>query len=297
MGRRNLHLLRCKALEYIEESRVVERTIEETRVKAFQNGSTKSEQVNSLSAQKEVIDDRTREILTPYAQVTCQHFSKKMLNMLPRELRDVVYEYLLTPDYVWVGTEYLTNSGPPCENDRDVHFWDLESLFYLWNRAKNNEIIERFLTSDRWGLGLKPHEHISKVRFDLGDSIIHHPGSRVHYLGRRRSEHCLPPNYAATLTAPLKTFLNFEFPDRAHFLIRTHTLGGLQEGCLASDILRETLGTLIADFSTLRTRGQRWLVQWCELPHLEFTSRERDLSTEFCTAAIKKELSLQRTAG
>jgi hypothetical protein len=259
-----------------------------------------------LETRKGIIESCIRDTLKPYAQAICQNFSRKVLSKLPRELRDVVYECLVTPDYVYVGTEYFTNTGLPCEHDRDAHFWSSDyvgdvmkadlvqtwyrtSLFYLWNRAKNYEVISRFLTSDRWGVGLKPHEHIARVRFDLGDSLIHQPGVRIHYPGGQMQESCLDSRYTAALTAPLKTFLAYGFPDRAHFLIRIHTLGSLETSCLSGELLRETLEAIVADLAKLRAAGQRWTVQWSELPDLEFTSSQRDLTAEGWKTSIEKK--------
>ncbi|KAH7074231.1 hypothetical protein FB567DRAFT_191895 [Paraphoma chrysanthemicola] len=321
MSQRDLHLLRHKAIEYIHESDAVQLAIKTERAKeplvknTYANppppsggvGSTvPSQRLSYLETRKGIIESCIRDTLKPYAQAICLHFSKKVLSKLPREMRDIVYEYLVTPDYIWVGTEYFTNTGPPCDVQRDAHFWSpayvgdamqaeivqtwyRTSLFYLWNRAKNHELIERFLTQDRWGIGVLPHEHISRLRFDLGDDLIHQREIRVHVPGRSRQERCLDERYVPALTAPLKTVLRFTFPNRAHFLIRIHTLGSLETACLSGTLLDKTLEEILADLKTLKASGQRWTVQWSEMPTLEFTSAERELAVQTWKEAIELE--------
>ncbi|KAH7069764.1 hypothetical protein BKA63DRAFT_493973 [Paraphoma chrysanthemicola] len=319
MSRRDLHLLRRKAIEYIHESDALQLAIESEQPKSplfkfsHENppeppggarNTAKSERLPYLETRKGIIESCIRDTLKPYSQAICLHFSKKVLAKLPREMRDIVYEYLVEPDYIWVGTEYFTNTGPPCDVQRDAHFWSpayvgdamqaeivqtwyRTSLFYLWNRAKNHELIERFLTQDRWGIGVLPHEHISRLRFDLGDNLIHQREIRVHVPGGSRQERCLDERYVPALTAPLKTVVRFTFPNRAHFLIRIHTLGSLETACLSGTLLDKTLEEILADLKTLKARGQRWTVQWTELPNLEFTSTERELSPLAWNEAIE----------
>jgi hypothetical protein len=220
-----------------------------------------------------------------YAQAICKSLCQMVTTKLPRELRDLVYEHSITPDIVYVGPQYLTNEGQPCENDRDAHHWDARyvgdamavelaqtwyrlSLFYFWQKAKHGEIIERFMKSDRWNFGINPYEHISRVRFDLGDDVLH---SRGHF--------CTPTAaYPTKLTMPFKMLAKFRFPNRVQFLIRIHTYGSLDVGCLSGEDLHHTLEEIIADLKGLMTHNHRFNVQWSELGNLEFGSVDCQLS-------------------
>lgn len=238
-------------------------------------------------AKKQQLEVKIREELEPYAQAICQHFCKKLLAKLPRELRDMVYEYVVAPDYIYVCQLYLNKIDQPCEIDRGAHWWDANfvghsmqielvqtwyrvSLFYFWERAKNVEVINRFMTFDRWGLGLQPYQWMSRVRFDLGDDKFH-------------TQYCQPHHhfqqYPATLTAPLRALHQFRFPQRVRFLIRIHTYGSLENRCLKGKDLRDALEEVVANLQLLCSARHRFFIQWSEIGNLEFDSKNCTFSS------------------
>jgi hypothetical protein len=234
------------------------------------------------------MEKQVQDRIECFAQATCKVLCRMVITKLPRELRDLVYEHLVTPDIVYVGPQYLTNEGRPCENDRDAHHWDIRyvgdamavelaqtwyrsSLFYFWQKGKHSQIIERFMNNDRWNYGIKPHEHISRVRFDLGDDVVHHPG---HYCAYTM------PAYPEKLTMPFKMLAKIRFPNRVHFLIRIHTYGSLNVGYLSGGNLHLTLQEIIAGLKGLLTNNHRFNVQWSELADLEFASVDCQLSAD-----------------
>jgi hypothetical protein len=256
-------------------------------------------QVKSPEAKRLVDEDHIRENLEPYSKAISRHFCEKIVTRLPLELRSIIYENLITPDYIYVGPQYLMNTGRPCENDRDAHFWSADyvgeamfielvqcwyrvSLFYFWDKAHNIEVIERFMACDRWGLDITPHEHLSRVRFDLSDRDTHTP------LHMSPTTKCIPQNYAMTLCAPLRSFAKFRFPNRVRFLIRIHTLGSLESNCFHDDTLHETLEELLSNLRVFRAGGHRFDVQWSEAGNLGFGSADCTLSTEVWQREIAK---------
>ncbi|KAH8722995.1 hypothetical protein GQ44DRAFT_711175 [Phaeosphaeriaceae sp. PMI808] len=236
------------------------------------------------------------------AQASCQRICKSLYSKLPRELRDTIYEDIVEPDNVYAGIQYLENRGNPSEESRDAHYWDTKyvgetvrveliqtwyrvSMFYFWDRKKNDEIIDKFFSFDRWGMGLKPHEYLSRVRFDLGDEILHNGSCRSAYGGE-----CVPKEYPAILTSHLKRMAQFCFPNRVQFLIRIHTYGSLRLGCLQGARLEETLKEILDNFMVLYSAGHRFTVQWSEIENLEFSSGYGTLSVEAWKAGIEMAL-------
>jgi hypothetical protein len=293
-------------MRYTEESRTLDSEIDGVenapRRKFFEppsDGQKIAMRIKSLKAKKQITEDHIRENLEPYSKAISRHFCEKIITRLPLELRSIIYEDLITPDYIYVGPQYLTNTGKPCENDRDAHFWSAEyvgeamsielvqcwyrvSLFYFWDKAHNIEVIERFVAFDRWGLDIKPHEHLSRVRFDLSDVNTHTP---FHV---RHAAKCIPQNYATTLCAPLRSLTQFRFPNRVRFLIRIHTLGSLEFNCFHDYTLHQTLEELLLDLRLLRGGGHRFSVQWSEASNLEFESSDCKLSAEVWQREIER---------
>jgi len=257
------------------------------------------ERIREIEAQKLALEGSIQRNLEPYAQAICLHLCKKVLVKLPRELRDLVYEYIVTPDYIYAGPQYLTNTGSPCEIDQYAHFWNPQyvgeimrielaqmwyrlSLFYFWDRKRNLEVIERFMTYDRWGLGLKPYEHIARVRFDVGDGIIHHDNDS------KRPRPCISEQYKAILTEPFKKLAQFRFPNRVQYLIRIHTLGSLENRCFRGDQLHKTLDEIIFQMKALQSAGHRFRVEWSEIDNLEFASKTCTLSSDAWLEEIRR---------
>jgi hypothetical protein len=293
-------------VRYMEESRTLDSEIEGVKNaheqifdKPLSDMQKTTMQVKSLEAKRLVAEDHVRGNLVPYSKAISRHFCEKIVTRLPLELRSIIYEDLITPDYIYVGRQYLTNMGRPCENDRDAHFWSADyvgeamfielaqcwyrvSLFYFWDKAHNTEVIERFMACDRWGLDIQPHEHLSRVRFDLSDRDTHTP----FHMGPTTK--CIPQDYATTLCAPLRSFTQFRFPNRVRFLIRIHTLGSLESNCFHDDTLLETLEELLSDLRVFRAGGHRFNVQWSEASNLEFESADCTLSAEVWQRDMEK---------
>lgn len=79
-----------------------------------------------LRAQESLIQKDIQKRLDVYSKSACRQLCEKVIMRLLRELRDLISEFLITPDYIYAGLQYLINEGMPCENDRDAHFWDKE---------------------------------------------------------------------------------------------------------------------------------------------------------------------------
>jgi hypothetical protein len=265
--------------------------------------TNKRDHIEEVYAQEPILENLIENSLELYSRTACLQLCETLIGKLPRELKDLVAEFLITPDIVYAGPQYLTNEGRPCENDRDAHFWDKDyvgetlsleliqnwyrlSLFYFWDKSSNDEVIERFMVLDRWGRGIKPNEHIARVRLDLGDGKLHNP----YWLGgpnHNGKPHCDLGGFSSRLVAPLKTLSLIRMPNRIRFLIRVHTLGGLEFGCLNDEHLHETLEELLAELRALRLLGHRFTLQWSEVGNLEFTSSDSTLTAD----AWKKEIA------
>ena len=235
--------------------------------------------ISKQKEQKQVVDDRLHKHFEPYAKATCLSLCEKVRIALPREIRDIIYDYLHAHDIIYVGPEYLCKSDQPCESDRGAHYWDaayvsdamklelVESwyrttLFYFYDKANNIQVVDRFLVTDRWGLDIRPHDFICRVRFDLGpgDNKLHNTPHCCNVMG-----------LADTLTKPLKNL--HQLPNYTHFFIRIHTYRGLEFGCLAGEELQRTVESLTSDLKALRAAGHRFILQWPELHDLEFCSK------------------------
>jgi hypothetical protein len=301
-----------KFYRYIKQEEALDSAIaqlEKERPPAFCKEQMKDvdAQKKELDMQKAIIENHVKDNLEPYSKAICQHFCKRVVKALPRELRDEIYEYMITPDYIYAGPHYLTNEGRPCENDQKAHFWDSNyvgeamsielaqswyrlSLFYFWDKTKNAELINQFMTYDRWQLGIKPNEHISRVRFDLGDDEFHR-------LSCSRTIPCDVKQYSSRMMAPLKSLSQFTFPNRVRFLIRIHTLGSLEWRCLKGELLQDALDNLITELKALRSVGHRFVVQWSELDNLEFSSSDGKLSTELWKQELEAVSGIRSRVG
>lgn len=215
-----------------------------------------------------------------------------MLTALPLEVRDMIYAFVHAIDTIYVGPEYLTRRGQPCESDRGAHYWDAAyvselgafemvsswyrtSTFYFYDKAQNNRVIEEFFTMDRWEMGLRPERLITRVRMDLGPT-----SNKLHNSHRC----CRVIGLASTLTQPLK--LMHLLPNYAHFFIRLHTYQGITHGCIAEPELADILTVLLRDLETLYKAGHRFVVQWSELDDLEFSYANCGFSVDEWMARI-----------
>jgi hypothetical protein len=228
------------------------------------------------------------------AQSGCQNLCLGIVDKLPREVRDIIYEYVVTPDTVYVGTQYLTNVGDPCENDLGARFWNENyvgtqmtaelaqtwyrvSLFYFWEREKNDYIIDRFMAQDRWGISIKPYEHITRVRFDVGDTRLL---NRTHW----RGPDPLFQELVGSFTAPLRKLQEYHLPSYVKFTIRVHTYGSLSTKYLSGHSLAIAVQQLLDELHRVKANGHRFTVQWSEVYNLEFDSRDDDmLAATWCS--------------
>lgn len=255
-------------------------------------------QISLKIKQKQLVDDTLRKDLEPYAKAVCRPFCEKVLEILPREIRDIIYDYVHSHDTIYVGPEYLRKTGQPCESDYGAHYWDTgyvgsdmnvelveswyrSTLFYFYDKARNDEVVDQFLLADRWGLRIMPRDFICKVRLDLGpnDNKLHN-----------EKNCCLVRGLASVLTKPLKNL--HQLPNHVHFFIRIHTYRGLEFGCLRGQELWNTLEGLIEDLKALYTAGHRFVVQWPELQNLEFSSKSCIYSPDSWMEKIEEVSSL-----
>ncbi|KAJ4377761.1 hypothetical protein N0V83_000591 [Neocucurbitaria cava] len=238
--------------------------------------------IGQIRRQKDIIDEQLRKHFELYAKATCKSLCEKVWTCLPREIRDIIYDYVHAHDTIYVGPEYLRTSDEPCESDRGAHYWDPEyvgdavklemveswyrtTLFYFYDKANNTQVIDQFLVTDRWDLGLKPHEFICKVRIDLGPS-----DNKLH-----NTWHCCEVRgLADTITRPLKNL--DRLPNHTHFVIRVHTYRGLEFGCLRDYELQRTVEVIVHDLKALRDSGHRLIVEWPEAHHVQFYFVNRD---------------------
>ncbi|KAH7397390.1 hypothetical protein BKA66DRAFT_454273 [Pyrenochaeta sp. MPI-SDFR-AT-0127] len=241
-----------------------------------------------LEKQKLPKDEPPYSGLEKLAKIYCRPLCDDVCRILPREIRDIIYSYVHSHDTIYVGPEYISNRGQPCESDRGAHYWDAEfvgkemrneiveswyrsTLFFFYDQANNARVVDQFLVLDRWELGLKPRDYICRVRFNLGAS-----GHLLHgdvkcqgpQLGQLR---CMVIGLAEVLTNPLQNMR--QLPNHVHFFIRIHTYRSLEFRCLIGEELERTVETLVKDLKSLSAAGHRWVVQWSELSDLEFRSR------------------------
>lgn len=238
--------------------------------------------------QRQKVDAELRKRLELYAKTTCQKLCDTVIHSLPREIRDIIYGYLHQDETIYVGPEYLSNSGQPCESDRGAHYWDPEyvgeamraeiveswyrtTLFYFYDKANNTHVVDQFLVLDRWGLGLKPRDYICRVRFDLGSSENQIHGDLPCHGTHVGLPRCRVIGLAESLTKPLQSMR--QLPNHIHFFIRIHTYRGIELRCLYGEELQKTLEILVKDLKALNAAGHRFIVQWSELMNLEFTSK------------------------
>lgn len=246
--------------------------------------------------QKEQLDDKIRTQIRPWAKATCLDLCMGMQDFLPREMRDIIYDYVHAHDTIYVGPEYAQKHEQPCESDRNAHYWDVEyvgeatrdelveswyrsTLFYFYDKAHNAAVVDHFLVNDRWGLSLRPLDFICKVRIDLGPS-----GNVLH----NRLRCCLNSQTTSLfdgLTAPLKSMETL--PNHVHFFIRIHTYRALEFACLEGEELHQTVQALVQAVQALYRRGHRFVVQWPELLNLEFHSRTCEFDADDWTKQVE----------
>jgi hypothetical protein len=229
-----------------------------------------------VDQQVRATSQQLHDLLTPYAQASCQSLCAG-IQVLPREIRDMIYAMVHARDTIYVGPEYLTKNDQPCETDRGAHYWDAAYMglqgkleiceswyrtctFYFYDKTHNASVIEQFFKIDRWDLGIHPQGWITSVRMDLGpmDNKLHNSNYCCKVLG-----------LSSTLTVPLK-FMHL-LPNYAQFFIRLHTYRGIEYGCIAEPELADILTVLLRDLETLYEAEHRFVVQWSELDDLEFS--------------------------
>lgn len=247
----------------------------------------KTTKLRKLRSKKALVDAEIIKILEPSAKSECRRLCDGILNGLPREIRDLVYDHVHAHDTIYVGPEYMRGTIEPCESDRGAHYWNLEyvgesmkrelveswyrnTLFYFYDKKNNAQVAKDFLVTDRWGLGIQPRNFIRNVRFELGrcEGKLHHYGSLC----------CADVAQTTSLLAPL-TDMHL-LPNHVSFFIRIHTYGAFSSGCLEPLEWREIVGALIDNLKDMWKAGHRFVVQWVELDLLEFSSRDCGFSED-----------------
>lgn len=80
---------------------------------------------------KRVSEAEITKMVELYAQKSCQLLCDKVINRISRELRDLIYQHVVKADCIYVGLQYLSNRGHPCENERNAHHWDVRYVAEL----------------------------------------------------------------------------------------------------------------------------------------------------------------------
>lgn len=266
-----------------------------------------------VETKRKILEEELHVMITSYVQEPCKQLCATILETLPRELRDMIYDNLHAHDTIYVGPEYMRKSVQPCETDRGAHYWDAEyvgqemqrelveswyrtTLFYFYDKANNAEVVTQFLDTDRWALDVKPRSVICRVRFDLdasGGKL--HTSSSLSTMARDFTQDCCHlKGLSKTLTRPLNNL--GLLPNHVHFFIRVHTLGAFELGCLDTDELERTVAVLVEDLEGLHFAGHRFVVQWPELEDLEFRSRPGGYSSSEWMQRLQagREAKLQR---
>ena len=138
-----------------------------------------------------------------YAKPACMRLCKEMIERLPRELRDHIYDTVLTSCHPWLGhkIKQIIECGPPIirgerqyqtrvvddfappkhvyGHDPPEHLWqeefvgptvrrELVESFYrssrFWIvRSSTPSLVQGFLTIDKWNLGIQPWKLVSRI--------------------------------------------------------------------------------------------------------------------------------------
>lgn len=147
----------------------------------------------TLEEQLELCQNDLDKELYLYAMESSKALCSKIYDQLPREIRDLVYDYLLGCFRIRVhGNVFYSecccregitppyfHSQPASKLDRiaDSHYWCVDivgkgmqrELAEIWYRngvfelGHQTSLLQRFLTEDRWGLGLSPSKLIKFV--------------------------------------------------------------------------------------------------------------------------------------
>lgn len=234
-------------------------------------------------ARQKTVEKKMRELIEPHAQKSCRVLCAAMYNELPREIRDIIYTYVHVQNTIYVGPEYLHANKRPATADPDAHYWNADylgseiqreivenwyrtTLFYFYDKSHNAEVIQQFLVTDQWGLGIRPHDFICRVKFELGPST-YSCHSKINCRGPQQG--CQVFDLAGPLVKPLENL--YKLPNHVHFLIRIHTYGALEYGCLREEELRDVITALVGHLKDFDAAGHRFLVQWAEAPAAELS--------------------------
>ncbi|KAH7381307.1 hypothetical protein DE146DRAFT_760746 [Phaeosphaeria sp. MPI-PUGE-AT-0046c] len=134
-----------------------------------------------------------REAMKSLAQAECAQLCKRIMSRLPRELRDIIFQYLSWRPTESISREYFRSTLDPETKMHTYdtarwrathypeHFWDSEYVgneFYtemIENYLRSSSfifgtedgLIERFLETDQFTIGLAPRELVSKIEIHL----------------------------------------------------------------------------------------------------------------------------------
>lgn len=263
----------------------------------------------STEREKKEVEKRTeiwqaerniRRAIQPFAKTSCLSLCESICNNLPREIRDMIYEYLYDHDTIYVGPEYFTKTTQPCQLSLKAHYWDNEyvgrdmqreiveswyrtTLFYFYDKAANVKVTQQFLVTDKWGLGIEPRHFFCHARIELCmDNVLHRRRGSPYY---DKGPCCVVTDAGHKLIKSLK---NFEgLPNHVEFFIRIHTYNAPETGCMSKEELRDAIRVVVKELETLHQGGHRLILQWPNLDNVELSWKKDSFSVDGWTKRLE----------
>jgi len=135
-------------------------------------------------------ENQASDDLETYAKESCLELCAKLYSALPRELRDEVYAYVCIGNSVSVNSDWGTTSSFITDATAtdcwtrdplgEAHYWKtkyvgndiLKEMAQVWYSRSTFTFsgctaMERFLTEDRWKMGLTPGNLVRNVRVSV----------------------------------------------------------------------------------------------------------------------------------
>ncbi|EUC34318.1 hypothetical protein COCCADRAFT_35984 [Bipolaris zeicola 26-R-13] len=228
-----------------------------------------------------VVEKKTTT-LRPLSPRECHSLCTSVHQALPREIRDMIYEYTHAQETIYVGPEYFEKTTVPCESDAKAHYWSAQyvgaemqreiieswyrtTLFYFYDKRNNNTVIEKFLDTDRWGHNIKPRDLICRARVELSVE------ERLHNNYKQRPC-CYVRDAGEKLTRVFKLF--HQLPNHVEFFMRVHTYDAPHTGCMSASELQGAIHALVEELGTLNSMGHRVVLQWPDLNNVELSWKD-----------------------
>lgn len=151
---------------------------------------------------KEFREWSLKSAVRDYAAASCLLLTTRMHARLPRELRDMIYNHIWTPDYIRLHSTYLILNlhGPVREKDKGPHVMDarfmsdavapevVEALYRMENmpiapfQAHNPFQVERAVMGYNFRLSFDPAKHLRKLNVELDlDDLMWGPHEEYDY--------------------------------------------------------------------------------------------------------------------